>query len=972
MKSNKRIAGLMAGVLVVGGLVGIALSSGAAQAESASLHLYGQVNNNSLSGNQDLSTGRNVALTVSPTSAGIGSSVEVQVTSSNLNLCNGPAAAAGANAEELDAVIKINGVEYVLRGPQNTVTIDPSAASGASAIAPNCTHTLFNPGWTVSSTAGNSSAQQNGATNSTGTVTNVGVGGATTGIGASVFNRSTGGVGSYAPLAAPTAAGNYTIDLEALALNSLGTSTGLYDSFDEIINLDSTGACAVSSTCAGSAGPGGITSSAYGAGSFYSNVSAYYISAGFASPVVLTSVGPQASVVSAQNLGATGVWTSTTNPTPLTLGAGGTPYVRQFDVLNITGNDQWGTNKSYTGYNVAGAPFGKANTGIYLALCPASATTPFDTAQGCAPPVQWWNKPSSTPGGSNSASGDISVTSGQLSPFSIGLKSVSNVGSYAVWIVACDQQSASAAYWSSGFADATSCLYTGTPTAGYGPTQKVKLPIQLLGTRTISTTSTIVSSGGAFVATGSNWYPGETVSVKGGTPGAAISGLAITNTNVSCSQGTATVTAATSVSGVGILTAGNYYNISGSTNQSGAFNNSNAKLATVTGTNQLSLTKTANSSPATTGGTYTLSFSVNGTALTIGPLAYNTNSTDLATAINTALTNNAVSGVTASVSGSVATSNRAITLAGASSVTAITSPAVTSGYTPSAVVISLTQGVNAVTYVQGSYVCGADTTNVLGAADTGSFKNTPGTASSSDTPVSLTASSTGTLGGPVTITDGNDTELYATGIQSNQGSTNPSPVQNYAEGGSFSVSKDSCVVGVGTCVTQQTVNITIAGGTLSQQAATNSTTNGQGVANPSNTIVNFGSLTSAVTPGTATAFLNSITVTDARGGTTGWSLTATATNFADSTKTINKSNLAITPTCAASGAQSANAAPGTTTSAAGTSFSGTVNLCTKDTQVATTSQSTGGVYTVTAPLTLTVPAFQIVGTYSSTVTVTLA
>ena len=995
MKSNKRIAGLMAGVLVVGGLVGIALSSGAAQAESASLHLYGQVNNNGLSGNQDLSAGRNVALTVSPASAGIGSSVEVQVTSSNLNLCAGPASGPGANAEELDAVIKINGVEYVLRGPQNDVSI----LASAYAAAPACNHTIFNPGWVVSSTPGNSSANTNGATNSAGSVTSAGTaisGAGNLGIGSTVFTRSTGAVASYAQLAAPAAAGNYTIDLEALNVNSIAgtSSSSLYDEFDEVVNLDSTGACFNSVLCSGSAGPGGATNAGAtaGTGSFYNNNTSVYISAGFTNQVVLTAVGPQVTVT-AQNLGATDSWTSATVPTPLTLGSGGKPYIRVNDVLNITGNDQWGANKTYTGSQVT--TFLNNNTGIALALCPNSATEPFNTSQGCSPSVLTWGKPTST-GKVSFPTGGITVSGGVLQPFSVEGTLWTQVGDYAIWIRACDLQTTASGGGINGGNDTKSCLYnpgTGAGyTAGYGPTQQVKIPIKLLDNRSISTSSTIVSTGSNFPATGVNWYPGETVAVKGGVGGALVtsSTLATTNSKVACSNGTGTATITTNNALPQTLAVGNYVAVSALSNSAnpGAFggvgspNSTNAKIATLARNNTVTLAKTASAS--TVAGTWSNGLVVNGQAVNLTGEAYNISAATLQSDIGTASTNAGVSGVTYTVTGSstagfsiLVTGYSSLALAGSatSGTTETGQNATLSAYSQTGSTTGFAKftrsTVNTFTYVNGAFVCGANGTDFDAADTTGVIKQAPGTVSATDAAYSLTASSTGTVGAQVQISDVTDTELYATGIQTDLGASNPAPVQNYAEGGAFSVSRDNCVATAGACTTQQTVNLTVAPGALTQAAVLDASANSNGSTNSSNTVVNFGSITSAVTTGSLSAKLNPITVADARGGTAGWSLTATSTNFTDaSSHTINKSNLVTSPTCAADSGAPLSAG-GTTAGSAAQSFSSTVNLCTKDTAVNSTTQSSGGKYNITAPLTLSIPAFQIAGTYSATVTVTL-
>ena len=389
IKSRKGAAASLAFLLSAPVVLLTGLGGGVAQASSETFHLFGQVNNNSLSGAQDLGTGRNVAMTVSPASPAANAAIEVQVTSSNLTLCNGPAAAIGANAEELDAVISLDGTTYVLRGPQNTGAIPASPANNS--LAPNCAYSVVNPGWVVSSTAGNSSGTSlnnltlapttsgtytlglkvNGTSVTTAAIafdanantiktaittaaTTAGVTGVsfavfgnvasanrlvmaytnptgastgspyltadgyvatalptleatnatsnatlatttpvatTTGIGATTFTQADGSVSAGVALKAPTTPGDYEIKLKALALNSLGTSTGLYDNFDELINIDSNGACFNSGGCAGTAGPGGATNDGAGAGtgSFYNDDASKYIT--FGTPVSISVAG---------------------------------------------------------------------------------------------------------------------------------------------------------------------------------------------------------------------------------------------------------------------------------------------------------------------------------------------------------------------------------------------------------------------------------------------------------------------------------------------------------------------------------------------------------------------------------------------------------------------------------------------------------------------------------------------------------
>jgi hypothetical protein len=65
-------------------------------------------------------------------------------------------------------------------------------------------------------------------------------------------------------------------------------------------------------------------------------------------------------------------------------------------------------------------------------------------------------------------------------------------------------------------------------------------------------------------------------------------------------------------------------------------------------------------------------------------------------------------------------------------------------------------------------------------------------------------------------------------------------------------------------------------------------------------------------------------------------------------------------------------APGQAAGSSAQSFSGTVSLCTKNTDENLTTGTTGGVYNVTSDLTLTIPAFQSADRYTATMTITLA
>ncbi|UGQ14063.1 hypothetical protein LO772_10920 [Yinghuangia sp. ASG 101] len=129
--------------------------------------------------------------------------------------------------------------------------------------------------------------------------------------------------------------------------------------------------------------------------------------------------------------------------------------------------------------------------------------------------------------------------------------------------------------------------------------------------------------------------------------------------------------------------------------------------------------------------------------------------------------------------------------------------------------------------------------------------------------------------------------------------------------------------------------------------------------------INFGSATLNGTEQTLNADLNQVTVTDARGGKLGWSLTGTMTDLvaANGTGSIPAGNIAWTPSCAAlpdSPSPVASGTPGPLGSTAAT-------LC----SVAAADGTTGGKFTADAELALKTPAFAAAGTYTGTLTISL-
>ena len=131
-------------------------------------------------------------------------------------------------------------------------------------------------------------------------------------------------------------------------------------------------------------------------------------------------------------------------------------------------------------------------------------------------------------------------------------------------------------------------------------------------------------------------------------------------------------------------------------------------------------------------------------------------------------------------------------------------------------------------------------------------------------------------------------------------------------------------------------------------------------------------------------------MSDNRGGTNGWSLTAAGTSFTGvPSGSIAAAALKATPSCAGatnstawdylnagkvaiSGFDATLNAGGVSAGSAAQAFGSAVNLCTKTTAVNAGTGSSGGVYNVTSSLALTVPAFQQAARYTAVITVTLA
>jgi hypothetical protein len=184
------------------------------------------------------------------------------------------------------------------------------------------------------------------------------------------------------------------------------------------------------------------------------------------------------------------------------------------------------------------------------------------------------------------------------------------------------------------------------------------------------------------------------------------------------------------------------------------------------------------------------------------------------------------------------------------------------------------------------------------------------------------------------------------------------------------------------CETAQEVNISIVSGDLTQRTYASGP-------NPNSTTINLDTKISPLAPTLISSPLNEVIITDQRGGTSGWSLTASLTSFqSPGGQTIGGSRASINPVCA--GATTSNAfdptsptiqlipgfdpstvAPGLATGGLQT-LGSTINLCTKSAATGTISQSTSGVYSLSGTFNLDLPAFQAAGDYVAVLTVTLS
>jgi hypothetical protein len=135
--------------------------------------------------------------------------------------------------------------------------------------------------------------------------------------------------------------------------------------------------------------------------------------------------------------------------------------------------------------------------------------------------------------------------------------------------------------------------------------------------------------------------------------------------------------------------------------------------------------------------------------------------------------------------------------------------------------------------------------------------------------------------------------------------------------------------------------------------------------NANETTVNMSTITLDGTTQTSNGALNTVSVADARGTLSGWSLTGAVTNLVtgatpNANHTILASDVSWTPVCTATDAIQAEVAAGTAGS-----------IPTNDLLCAAASGGGGGSFDADAALHVQVAASKAAGTYTGTLTLTL-
>jgi hypothetical protein len=232
---------------------------------------------------------------------------------------------------------------------------------------------------------------------------------------------------------------------------------------------------------------------------------------------------------------------------------------------------------------------------------------------------------------------------------------------------------------------------------------------------------------------------------------------------------------------------------------------------------------------------------------------------------------------------------------------------------------------------------------------------TSGGTATTDAAVSATANSSGGVSANYTV---NATDTAGIEV------TETTPESLSAEA-AFAAESNSCIADSdgstgGTCSTSQGTTTTVSPGPLEATQA--------------GAQITLSNITINGTPQLVTGALNQIVVSDFRGSTLGWTVTATATNFSGSNGgTISAANLGVEPTCVpdptALTASGLSSFPSTVTAGPEATFASAVTLC--STPGLGAGNVTGGVFDIGGGLGLEVPPYLLAGVYTDTITISL-
>ncbi len=232
---------------------------------------------------------------------------------------------------------------------------------------------------------------------------------------------------------------------------------------------------------------------------------------------------------------------------------------------------------------------------------------------------------------------------------------------------------------------------------------------------------------------------------------------------------------------------------------------------------------------------------------------------------------------------------------------------------------------------------------------------TSGGTATSDAAVSATANSTGAVSASYTVN-----ATTTAGIKV----TESSPESESATA-PFAASANNCIADAngatgGSCSIAQGATTTVNPGPLAMQQGGSQIT--------------LSNITLNGAPQTVTGSMNPVVVADFRGGTLGWTLNATATNFSGPHGgSIPASSLTVTPGCAPDpnglALGGVSSFPSTVSAGPVATMGSAVTLC--STPALGAGHVTGGIFDVTGNLSLALPAYLLADTYLNTITFSL-